>query len=64
MRHLWRSVARDDLLTALRASLAKEPAGAVTSRAALPPGDYIVEVDGNKLPFPAAEGEVLEVKPQ
>jgi hypothetical protein len=37
---------------------------AVTSRAALPPGDYIVEVDGNKLPFPAAEGEVLEVKPQ
>jgi hypothetical protein len=37
---------------------------AVTSRAALPPGDYIVEVDGNKLPFPAAEGEVFEVKPQ
>jgi hypothetical protein len=37
---------------------------AVTSRAALPPGDYIVEVGGNKLPFPAAEGEVLEVKPQ
>ena len=32
--------------------------------AALPPGDYIVEVDGNKLPFPATEGEVLEVKPQ
>jgi hypothetical protein len=37
---------------------------AVTSRAALPPGDYIVEIDGNKLPFPATEGEVLEVKPQ
>jgi hypothetical protein len=37
---------------------------AVTSRAALPPGDYIVEVDGSKLPFPATEGEVLEVKPQ
>ncbi len=37
---------------------------AVTSRAALPPGDYIVEVDGNKIPFPATEGEVLEVKPQ
>ncbi len=37
---------------------------AVTSRAALPPGDYIVEVDGNKLPFPATEGEVFEVKPQ
>jgi hypothetical protein len=25
---------------------------------------YIVEVDGNKIPFPATEGEVLEVKPQ
>lgn len=37
---------------------------AVTSRAALPPGDYIVEIDDNKLPFPATEGEVLEVKPQ
>jgi hypothetical protein len=37
---------------------------AMTSRAALPPGDYIVEVDGNKIPFPATEGEVLEVKPQ
>ena len=37
---------------------------AVTSRAALPPGDYIVEVDGNKIPFPATEGEVFEVKPQ
>jgi hypothetical protein len=37
---------------------------AVDRRAPLPPGDYIVEVDGNKLPFPATEGEVLEVKPQ
>ena len=37
---------------------------AVTSRAALPPGDYIVVVDGNKIPFPATEGEVLEIKPQ
>ncbi len=37
---------------------------AVDRRAALPPGDYIVEVDGNKLPFPATEGEVFEVKPQ
>jgi hypothetical protein len=37
---------------------------AVTSRAALPPGDYIVEVDGNKFPFPATEGELFEVKPQ
>jgi hypothetical protein len=36
---------------------------AVTSRAALPPGDYIVELDGNKFPFPADEGEVLEVNP-
>jgi hypothetical protein len=37
---------------------------AVDWRAALPPGDYIVEVDGNKFPFPATEGEVFEVKPQ
>lgn len=37
---------------------------AVTSKAALPPGDYIVEVDGNKFPFPATEGEEFEVKPQ
>src|SRR6185312_8020155 len=37
---------------------------AVTSTAALPPGDYIVEVDGNKFPFPATEGEVFEIKPQ
>ena len=37
---------------------------AMRTRAALPPGDYIVEVDGNKLPFPATEGEVFEVKPQ
>jgi hypothetical protein len=37
---------------------------AVTAQVALPPGDYIVEVDDNKLPFPATEGEVFEVKPQ
>jgi hypothetical protein len=37
---------------------------AVDWRAALPPGNYVVEVDGNKLPFPATEGEVFEVKPQ
>ena len=37
---------------------------AMRTVAALPPGDYIVEVDGNKIPFPATEGEVLEVKPQ
>ena len=35
---------------------------AVTYKVALPPGDYIVEVDGNKFPFPATEGEVFEVK--
>jgi len=37
---------------------------AMRTRAALPPGDYIVEVDGSKIPFLATEGEVLEVKPQ
>jgi hypothetical protein len=37
---------------------------AVTWKAALPPGDYVVEVDGNKIPFPAVEGDVLEVTPQ
>ena len=37
---------------------------AVTWKVALPPGDYTVEVDGNKIPFPATEGEVLEIKPQ
>ena len=37
---------------------------AVTWKAALPPGDYIVEVDGNKFPFLATEGEVFEVKPE
>jgi len=37
---------------------------AVRWRAALPPGDYIVEVDGNKIPFAATEGEVLEIKPR
>ncbi|CAG0962808.1 hypothetical protein BURK1_00803 [Burkholderiales bacterium] len=37
---------------------------AVTSRVALPPGDYVVVVDGNRLPFPATEGAVFEVKGQ
>jgi hypothetical protein len=37
---------------------------AVTHQAVLPPGEYIVEVDDNKIPFPASEGEVLDVKPQ
>jgi von Willebrand factor type A domain len=31
---------------------------------ALPPGDYIVEIDDNKFPFAATEGEVFEIKPQ
>jgi hypothetical protein len=37
---------------------------AVTHQAVLPPGDYVIEVDDNKFPFPATEGEVFEVKPQ
>ena len=37
---------------------------AVTWKAALPPGDYVVEVDGNRFPFPATEGEEFEVRPQ
>ena len=37
---------------------------AVTSQTTLPPGDYVVEVDGRKIPFAAPEGETLEVKPQ
>jgi von Willebrand factor type A domain len=37
---------------------------AMRTVAALPPGDYIVEVDGNQIPFKATEGEVLEIKPQ
>ena len=37
---------------------------AMRTQAALPPGDYIVEVDGSKIPFLATEGEVLEIKPQ
>jgi von Willebrand factor type A domain-containing protein len=37
---------------------------AMSWRAALPPGDYMIEVDDNKFPFAATEGEVFEVKPQ
>lgn len=37
---------------------------AMSWRAALPPGDYTIEVDDNKFPFAATEGEVFEVKPQ
>jgi len=37
---------------------------AVTWNAALPPGEYVVEVDGSPQAFPATEGKVLEVKPR
>jgi hypothetical protein len=37
---------------------------AVTRNAILAPGNYIVEVDGNKVPFDAGDGEVLDLKPQ
>lgn len=37
---------------------------AVTRHIALPPGDYIVEIDDDKIPFKATEGAVLEIKPQ
>lgn len=37
---------------------------AVTWNAVLPPGDYVVEVDGSRFPFPATEGGQLEVRPR
>lgn len=37
---------------------------AVTYNAALPPGDYVVEIDDSRIPFKAAEGDVLDVKAQ
>jgi hypothetical protein len=37
---------------------------AVNWRVALPPSDYIVEVDGSQVPFQAEEGAVLELQPQ
>jgi hypothetical protein len=37
---------------------------AVTWNAVLPPGDYVVEVDGARFPFPATAGEELEVRPR
>jgi hypothetical protein len=37
---------------------------AVNRRAALPPGDYMVEIDEQRIPFAGTEGEHLEVKPQ
>jgi hypothetical protein len=36
---------------------------AVTWRIAMPPGSYVVEIDGNKIPFEASEGQELEIKP-
>jgi hypothetical protein len=37
---------------------------AVSYQAALPPGEYIVEIDNRKIDFNATEGEILDVKPQ
>lgn len=37
---------------------------AVSHRISLPPGEYVVEIDDNKIPFNGTEGEVLDVKPQ
>ena len=37
---------------------------AVSYRAALPPGEYVVEIDERIIPFHASEGEVLEVRAQ
>lgn len=36
----------------------------VTWTATLAPGSYIVEVDGNKIPFNGMDGAMLEIKPQ
>jgi hypothetical protein len=37
---------------------------AVSYQAALPPGEYVVEIDDRKIPFYAAEGDVLDVTQQ
>jgi hypothetical protein len=37
---------------------------AVTKEAVLPPGDYVIEIDANRLPFAATEGAVLDINPQ
>ena len=37
---------------------------AVTSRIAMPPGSYVVAVDGRKIPFEASEGGELEITPE
>ncbi|MBX9777507.1 MAG: VWA domain-containing protein [Xanthobacteraceae bacterium] len=36
---------------------------AVTYRATLPPGEYVVEIDDRQIPFNAPQGETLDVKP-
>jgi hypothetical protein len=35
---------------------------AVNRRAALPPGDYVVEIDNQTIPFAGTEGQLLEIK--
>ena len=37
---------------------------AVNRRAALPPDDYVVEIDDQRIPFAGSEGQVLEIKGQ
>jgi Mg-chelatase subunit ChlD len=37
---------------------------AVNRRAALPPDDYVIEIDDQKIPFAGTEGQLLEIKPQ
>jgi hypothetical protein len=37
---------------------------AVNRRTALPPGDYVVEVDDRKIPFAGTGGQLLEIKPE
>ena len=37
---------------------------AVTSRISMPPGSYVVEIDGRRIPFQASEGSELDIKPE
>lgn len=37
---------------------------AVTRSGSMPPGDYVIEIDGNKIPYTATPGDTLEIKPQ
>jgi hypothetical protein len=43
---------------------AVESFDAVTSRIGVPPGSYVIEVDGRKIPFEASEGSELEITPE